>query len=314
MASEDARFYEHNGVDTKGIARAFVANHQAGEVSQGASTLTMQYVRNVLRDGAQTAERGRAATEQTAARKLREMRLAIAAREAADQDRDPGALPQRRLLRPPRLRHLRRRAGLLLQAPHGPDPGRGGDPGRPGARRPSAYDPAGSDQPRRHRPAQLRHRPDGASWATSAPTSARRGQEAADRAAAHRPAQRLRLGAADAQRLGLLLRLLQELVDARSRRSATTRCERRGQAAPRRVPDRHLARPEDPGRSRMDARASTRSRSAARTPTAWSRSSPGTGRVKAMAVNRIYSLDQTNNGPHTDPSRRGKVQATTRTR
>src|SRR5205085_10075561 len=43
VASEDSRFYTHNGVDAKGVARAFVANQQAGGVSQGASTLTMQY-------------------------------------------------------------------------------------------------------------------------------------------------------------------------------------------------------------------------------------------------------------------------------
>ncbi|MBB5872153.1 membrane peptidoglycan carboxypeptidase [Allocatelliglobosispora scoriae] len=78
VASEDARFYEHNGVDTKGIVRAFVANHSAGEVSQGASTLTMQYVRASLRDSAQTPAEVMQATEQTSARKLREMRMAIA--------------------------------------------------------------------------------------------------------------------------------------------------------------------------------------------------------------------------------------------
>jgi membrane peptidoglycan carboxypeptidase len=77
VASEDTRFYEHNGVDPKGIARAFVANQQAGGVSQGASTLTMQYVRMALRDGASTPREALDATEQTPARKLREMRLAI---------------------------------------------------------------------------------------------------------------------------------------------------------------------------------------------------------------------------------------------
>src|SRR6266508_3940966 len=58
VASEDSRFYEHNGVDMRGIARAFVANQQAGEVSQGASTITMQYVRMSLRDAAQTPTDG----------------------------------------------------------------------------------------------------------------------------------------------------------------------------------------------------------------------------------------------------------------
>ncbi|AGL14945.1 glycosyl transferase family 51 [Actinoplanes sp. N902-109] len=77
VASEDTRFYEHNGVDAKGVARAFVANQQAGGVSQGASTLTMQYVRMALRDGAKTPKEALEATEQTTTRKLREMRLAI---------------------------------------------------------------------------------------------------------------------------------------------------------------------------------------------------------------------------------------------
>ena len=77
IASEDNRFYEHNGIDAKGVARAFVANQKAGGVSQGASTLTMQYVRMALRDGAKTPQEALEATEQTAARKLREMRLSI---------------------------------------------------------------------------------------------------------------------------------------------------------------------------------------------------------------------------------------------
>jgi membrane peptidoglycan carboxypeptidase len=77
VASEDGRFYEHRGVDAKGIARAFLANQTAGQVSQGASTLTMQYVRMALRDGATSAEDVMAATEQTTGRKIREMRLAV---------------------------------------------------------------------------------------------------------------------------------------------------------------------------------------------------------------------------------------------
>ncbi|MEE6262708.1 transglycosylase domain-containing protein [Plantactinospora sonchi] len=77
VAAEDTRFFEHGGVDPKGIIRAFVANQQAGGVSQGASTLTMQYVRMALRDSAKTPIEVRQATEQTSLRKLREMRLAI---------------------------------------------------------------------------------------------------------------------------------------------------------------------------------------------------------------------------------------------
>lgn len=77
VAAEDGRFYDHKGVDVRGVARAFVANDEAGGVSQGASTLTMQYVRNALRDGATTPESAIEATEQTPARKIREMKLAL---------------------------------------------------------------------------------------------------------------------------------------------------------------------------------------------------------------------------------------------
>ncbi|MFT6589288.1 MAG: penicillin-binding protein 1A, partial [Rhodoferax sp.] len=46
LAIEDSRFYEHGGVDYKGILRAAVAN--LGRMkSQGASTITMQVARNV---------------------------------------------------------------------------------------------------------------------------------------------------------------------------------------------------------------------------------------------------------------------------
>src|SRR5256886_4770122 len=78
VAAEASRFYEHHGVDLKGTGRAFVANQQAGGVSQGASTLTMQYVRNALRDSADDPQDAVDATAQNSRRKLREMRLAIA--------------------------------------------------------------------------------------------------------------------------------------------------------------------------------------------------------------------------------------------
>ncbi|HEU4346302.1 MAG TPA: transglycosylase domain-containing protein, partial [Actinoplanes sp.] len=86
VASEDSRFYEHHGVDAKGVARAFVANQKAGGVSQGASTLTMQYVRMALRDGAKTPKDAIEATEQTTVRKLREMRLAIELEKRASKE------------------------------------------------------------------------------------------------------------------------------------------------------------------------------------------------------------------------------------
>jgi membrane peptidoglycan carboxypeptidase len=76
VASEDSRFYDHHGVDTRGLLRAFVVNQNGGD-SQGASTLTMQYVRNVQRDSATTPQEVEEATAQSNMRKLREMRLAV---------------------------------------------------------------------------------------------------------------------------------------------------------------------------------------------------------------------------------------------
>lgn len=79
VAAEDTRFYEHGGVDLRGVVRAFVANSKNGEVEQGASTLTMQYVRNVLKsDPDLTPEQRAAATAETKGRKIQEMRYAVA--------------------------------------------------------------------------------------------------------------------------------------------------------------------------------------------------------------------------------------------
>ena len=44
-AAEDGRFYEHKGVDYKGVVRAVWLNLKAGEVTQGASTITQQLAR-----------------------------------------------------------------------------------------------------------------------------------------------------------------------------------------------------------------------------------------------------------------------------
>ncbi|RZU77726.1 membrane peptidoglycan carboxypeptidase [Micromonospora kangleipakensis] len=77
VAAEDNRFYQHRGVDPKGVARAFVANARSNGVSQGASTLTMQYVRMALRDSASTPKEVQEATQQTSLRKVKEMRMAL---------------------------------------------------------------------------------------------------------------------------------------------------------------------------------------------------------------------------------------------
>ncbi|WP_239310993.1 MULTISPECIES: transglycosylase domain-containing protein [unclassified Frankia] len=74
---EDSRFYEHTGLDYKGLIRAYVTNQESGSVTQGGSTLTQQYVKNVLLQAATTRETKDAATEQTVKRKLREARYAL---------------------------------------------------------------------------------------------------------------------------------------------------------------------------------------------------------------------------------------------
>lgn len=90
IATEDARFYEHNGVDVRGAARALAANSQSGDVAQGSSTITMQYVRNMLITNAKTKEEVENARTRGGvagiARKLQEMRYAIAVEKELPKD------------------------------------------------------------------------------------------------------------------------------------------------------------------------------------------------------------------------------------
>ncbi|MEN3356247.1 MAG: hypothetical protein V7637_229, partial [Mycobacteriales bacterium] len=77
VAAEDRRFYQHGAVDARGVLRAAAADLAGGAADQGASTLTMQYVRNVLKnDPSSTAAQRLAATADTLARKLRETQYA----------------------------------------------------------------------------------------------------------------------------------------------------------------------------------------------------------------------------------------------
>ena len=67
LGAEDRRFYRHDGIDVRAIARAALANQRAGTVVQGGSTITQQLVKNrYFRDAPQTLRR-----------KSAEMRLAL---------------------------------------------------------------------------------------------------------------------------------------------------------------------------------------------------------------------------------------------
>ena len=81
VAIEDRRFWEHDGIDLRGIGRALVADIRHKGVVEGGSTITQQFVKNALdRD------------QKTIARKVRE------AAYAWQLERDPGGWPKKKIL------------------------------------------------------------------------------------------------------------------------------------------------------------------------------------------------------------------------
>jgi 1A family penicillin-binding protein len=79
IATEDANFYSHPGVDVVGVIRAAWINLRGGDVLAGGSTITQQVARNLLLDPQQRAER-------SVRRKLREMILAVRLQSAYSKD------------------------------------------------------------------------------------------------------------------------------------------------------------------------------------------------------------------------------------
>jgi penicillin-binding protein 1A len=75
LAIEDARFYDHGGVDLAGIARASLAALSNGHATQGASTITMQVARNFF-----------LSSEKTFTRKIYEMMLAYKIEQELTKD------------------------------------------------------------------------------------------------------------------------------------------------------------------------------------------------------------------------------------
>ncbi|QHC73953.1 transglycosylase domain-containing protein [Rathayibacter sp. VKM Ac-2805] len=85
VSTEDPRFYDHGGVDLQGTIRAVLSNIVGGDL-QGGSSITQQYVKNVLvqkaeslsaTDEAASEAAYEEATATTPSRKLKEMKLAV---------------------------------------------------------------------------------------------------------------------------------------------------------------------------------------------------------------------------------------------
>lgn len=75
ISIEDERFYEHNGFDIKGIARAFIKNIFALSITGGGSTITQQLTKNAL-----------LSPEQTYKRKIEELFLAVEIEKHYEKD------------------------------------------------------------------------------------------------------------------------------------------------------------------------------------------------------------------------------------
>ena len=81
VAIEDERFYDHNGIDLKGIVRAAAEAVQAGRLTQGASTITQQLLKNNVFEN-WTNE----STIQKIKRKIQEQYLAIELEKTMEKD------------------------------------------------------------------------------------------------------------------------------------------------------------------------------------------------------------------------------------
>jgi membrane peptidoglycan carboxypeptidase len=88
IAIEDSRFYEHGGVDPQGMGRALISNFRGGD-TQGASTLTQQYVKITLQENALRNEdkaAARAAVAKNYTRKLQELKYAVTLEKTLTKD------------------------------------------------------------------------------------------------------------------------------------------------------------------------------------------------------------------------------------
>ena len=120
VTAEDKRFYQHKGVDERGLIRAFITNLAQPGRPQGGSTITQQVAKNLLVGDDVTYER-----------KIREMIVASRLERLLGKPRDPRTLSQLDLSRPRLVGHRDGGAQLFRQTGQGTVAGR-----RRAARRP----------------------------------------------------------------------------------------------------------------------------------------------------------------------------------
>ncbi len=109
IAAEDRRFYQHHGVDERGIIRAFIGNLAEPGRPQGGSTITQQVVKNLLVGDDVSYER-----------KMREMIVASRLEQTLSKKRNSRTLYELHLSRPCLLGHRDGGAQLFRQIGEGP--------------------------------------------------------------------------------------------------------------------------------------------------------------------------------------------------
>jgi membrane peptidoglycan carboxypeptidase len=310
VAAEDTRFFEHNGVDARGIARAFVANQRAGGVSQGASTHTRQSVRRARRAAAAPPDEVFAATEQTPTRKLREMRLAI--------DLEKQISKQEILERYLNAAYFGHQAYGIYAAAEiyfskAPADLTIGEAALLAGlvQAPSAYDPAGQDPTAAH---------DRRNWVIDrmvasnvvAPADASVAQADPIRLKLHEPPNDCVDVSPAVNHWGFFCDLFKSWWMGRPE-YGTNPMERLDMLRRGGLTVVTTLDPKTQAAAFAQVAAGMRIGSPYALGTVVVE--PGTGSVRAMAVNRIYSLDQSGNGRHTDPRRarfgvRGNYPAT----
>lgn len=304
VAAEDSRFFEHGGIDPRGVARAFVANQQAGGVSQGASTLTMQYVRMALRDSAKTPQEVREATEQTAARKIREMRVAVDVEKKMTKaeilerylnsayfgHRAYGIFAASEIFFSKHPKDLTVVEGATLAGL---------------VKAPSEYDPANSDR---------KAATDRRNWVIDRMAAMGYLTAAAAEQAKAEPIQ-LRLSSPPNDCTSLPKEynswgFFCDYVKAWWRSHPAFGDNPVEREDKLRRGGYRIVTSLDPTTQKI-AEANVSGEESKYSPFAHGQVviEPGTGRVKAMAVNRVYSLDQSQNGPHSDRSKRGRIKS-----